>query len=101
MIAIEVQQEIQKWDLMVGGGSLDVALDYDSGAAGTQEIPPGYAVLDVFAEYSPASMPNLTVRAEVNNLLDEKFADRATYGVDYPEAGSYATCMNRAGGGSR
>ncbi|WP_421703728.1 TonB-dependent receptor domain-containing protein [Aliiroseovarius sp.] len=89
VIALEIQQEIQQWDLMVGG-SLDVALDYDSGAAGTQKIP-GYTVLDVFAEYSPASMPNLTVRAEVNNLFDEKFADRATYGVDYPEGGSYAT----------
>jgi hemoglobin/transferrin/lactoferrin receptor protein len=84
IIAFEVQQEIESWNLLIGG-SLDVALDFDSGAseyADIQELP-GYEVVNIFAEYSPPSLPNLKIRAEIQNLFDEDYADRATFGGDF------------------
>ena len=65
------------------GPSLDAALDYD----GTQKaggLPlPGYTVVNAFAEYKPVQLPNLTLRLEANNIFDEEYSDRATYGADY------------------
>lgn len=84
VLALEVQQKIPNLDLLVGG-SVQAAFPYDSGAmefGGIQEIA-GYEVVNLFAEYSPRNQPNMTIRAEVQNLFDEQYADRATYGVDY------------------
>lgn len=65
------------------GFSSEVALDFDEiadkpgpgGAYGTLE---GYEVLNVFAEWTPKMFDRLTVRAEVNNIFDEQYTDRAT-----------------------
>ena len=46
---------------------------------------PGYTVVDVFAEYEPAQYANVTLRAEVNNLFDRNYVDRASYGGDFDE----------------
>lgn len=43
----------------------------------------GYTVVNVYGEYTPARYENLTIRAEINNLFDEDYADRASYGGDY------------------
>lgn len=68
------------------GGDAQVAFDYDDtfdfqGGSPTIE---GYSVVNTFVEYSPRSMGNLVLRAEVNNLFDEQYAARATYGQDFP-----------------
>jgi hemoglobin/transferrin/lactoferrin receptor protein len=65
------------------GGSLDVALDYDDVNSDSEQTIDGYEVVNVFAEYVPPSLPGLTLRAEVANLFDKEYADRATYGADY------------------
>lgn len=82
VLAVEVQQALgdSGWTL---GGSLDLALDYDAVPAGAEEPIKGYEVISVFAEYVPDSQPNLRLRAEVNNLFDVDYADRATYGADF------------------
>lgn len=46
---------------------------------------PGYTVVNLYGEYTPARYENLTVRAEVNNLFDEEFVDRASYGGDFTD----------------
>lgn len=82
VLALELQQVIgdSGWTL---GGSLDLALDYND-VPDTAEAPiEGYEVISVFAEYVPPARPNLRLRAEVNNLFDVEYADRATYGADF------------------
>lgn len=82
VIALEVEQQTNIPGLRVGGG-LDIALDYDVNGLYSSATLPGYEVVNVFAEYVPPSMKNLTVRAEINNVFDKNYADRATYGADY------------------
>ncbi|OIQ28043.1 MAG: TonB-dependent receptor [Alphaproteobacteria bacterium MedPE-SWcel] len=82
VIALEVQQELPAYNLVVGG-NLDMALDYDD----TQDTSglglEGYEVINLFAEYTPPALTGVTVRASVQNLLDADYADRSTYGADY------------------
>lgn len=70
------------------GGDAQVAFDFDGTAPfGLAGVPPridGYTVVNVFAEFSPNSTDNLVLRVEVNNLFDEQYASRATYGQDFP-----------------
>jgi len=41
---------------------------------------PEYEVVNLFAEYKPARVQGLTVRAEINNLFDSYYISRATQG---------------------
>ncbi|KUP93386.1 TonB-dependent receptor plug domain-containing protein [Tritonibacter horizontis] len=82
VIALEVQHELPGQNLVVGG-SLDMALDYDDTEGTSGQGLEGYEVVNLFAEYTPPSMPDVTLRASVNNLFDTDYADRATYGADY------------------
>ncbi len=80
VIALELEQETGIAGLRVGGG-VDAALDY-AVPAGDNDLD-GYQVVNVFAEYVPPSMDNLVLRAEIGNLFDKNYADRATYGGEY------------------
>lgn len=80
--ALEVQQRIPEYNLLVGG-ALDMALGEDKLLQGSNVTQPGYVVASVFAEYTPENYQNLTFRATINNLFDKQFSDRATYGQDY------------------
>ncbi|MFV1462957.1 TonB-dependent receptor plug domain-containing protein [Phaeobacter sp. JH57H1] len=85
VLALEVQQELPQWNLVVGG-HIDAAFDYDqqlNEAEATTKLE-GYEVLNLFAEYRPAAYDNVSIRAEINNVFDRQYADRATYGGDYP-----------------
>ncbi|MEP3347986.1 MAG: TonB-dependent receptor [Litoreibacter sp.] len=55
--------------------------DVDTGGLG-QPLP-SYEVVNVFAEYKPKRAKNLTVRGEINNLFNETYTNRATYGQEY------------------
>ncbi|SNR85775.1 TonB-dependent receptor plug domain-containing protein [Puniceibacterium sediminis] len=79
VVAVEVEQETGLAGLRIGGG-FDVALDYSS--AGDTDFE-GYQIANVFAEYVPPSMTDFTIRAEISNLFDKDFADRATYGAEF------------------
>lgn len=56
---------------------------YDFATGGQGPALPSYAVVNAFAEYSPPAVENLTVRLEANNLFDETYASRATYGQEF------------------
>lgn len=72
------------------GGDAQIALDsentYDTATGGDGPTLPGYAVANAFVEYTPASFGGLTLRAEINNLFDEDYAARATYGQEFVDA---------------
>ena len=84
VLALQIEQETGLEGLKVGGG-IDAALSMDGnglGTSGDRDFP-GYEVVNVFAEYVPPRMKNVTIRAEINNLFDVEYADRATYGGDF------------------
>lgn len=69
------------------GGDVQVTFDYDdtfnpdTGDRGSSL--PGYTVANAFIEHAPKRMENLTLRAEINNIFDETYSSRATYGQDF------------------
>ncbi len=82
VFGLELQHSPQGSNFTLGG-SIEAALPYDDVAAGSDQGIPGYAILNLFAEYHAPRIRGLTIRAEVNNLFDTLYADRATYGADY------------------
>ncbi|GGH43850.1 TonB-dependent receptor [Frigidibacter albus] len=82
VLALQAQHTLAGTDLTFGG-SLDLAMDYDD-TEKVSDLPlDGYEVVSLFVEYIPPQLDRLTLRAEVNNLFDVDYADRATYGADY------------------
>jgi len=67
------------------GGVIQHTMDEDASSAEATSDWPGYTVVDVFAEYEPAQYDNVTLRAEVNNLFDRDYIDRASYGGDFED----------------
>ena len=69
------------------GGDVEVAFDfkdtYDSSTGGRGPVIEGYTVANAFMEYAPSQVKNLTLRAEVNNIFDQNYASRATYGQEF------------------
>lgn len=63
------------------GGSAEIALDYDAtdSIAGMGPLE-GYEVVNLFAEYTPPSLDQLSLRFEVRNLLNETFTTRGADG---------------------
>ncbi|MFN4060339.1 MAG: TonB-dependent receptor domain-containing protein [Paracoccus hibiscisoli] len=83
MLTLEARHEV-----MAGlslGGVVQHAIRERTGASDTDSDWPGYTVVDVYAEYEPAAYDNLTLRAEVTNLFDRAYVDRASYGGDFSE----------------
>ncbi|MBD9528726.1 TonB-dependent receptor domain-containing protein [Paracoccus sp. PAR01] len=65
------------------GGSIEAAQAYDDTNMDADQNIPGYGVVNLFTEYAAPAVEGLVIRAEVNNLFDKEYADRATYGQDY------------------
>jgi hemoglobin/transferrin/lactoferrin receptor protein len=65
------------------GGDVQFVLEHDDTIAVEGKALPGYEVANLFVEYVPPSLPNLTLRGEINNLFDATYADRATYGQEF------------------
>lgn len=87
ILALELQQELPQYNMLVGG-NIDAALSYDNGVPGLQKLE-NYTVLNLFAEYTPPSYGNVTLRASVNNVFDTQYADRASLGNDYADSASF------------
>lgn len=64
------------------GADAEIAPEYDYVIAGS---PPykSYKVFNAFVEYKPDLPYDLTLRADVRNIFDETYADRATYGQEF------------------
>ena len=65
------------------GGSIEAAKSYSHTDSWADQEIPGYAVLNLFTEYQAPAVEGLVIRAEINNLFDKTYADRATYGQDF------------------
>lgn len=82
IIAAEIVHTFDRYDLTVGS-SIDAALEYDGPEKAGYLPVPGYFVANAFAEYKPERLEHLTLRLEANNIFDETYAERSTYGVEY------------------
>lgn len=82
VFALEVQQEVAQYNMLVGG-SLEAAPAYDAGGSYADQELAGYFAVNIFAEYTPPSLDGVSIRASINNLFDETYADRATYGGEF------------------
>jgi len=83
VFALEARQDIPSLGLAFGG-TVDAALENkDTERAGSEPLD-SYEVLNLYTEFAPPTNPHVTLRLEVNNLLDETYADRATYGQEFP-----------------
>ena len=67
------------------GGSVEAASRYSDVEGFADAEIPGYAVLNLFTEYTSPTIEGLVIRAEVLNVFDKEYADRATYGADFAD----------------
>ncbi len=81
IITITAAHTFDQWNLTVGG-DIEIAPEYDHVAAGNAPYK-AYEVVNVFTEWKPEQLQNFTFRAEVKNLFDESYSDRATYGQEF------------------
>lgn len=81
IITITGAHTFEDWGLTIGG-DIEIAPEYDRVAANTPAYK-AYEVVNIFAEYKPASLSHFTFRADVKNLFDETYAERATYGQEF------------------
>ncbi|MEP3047992.1 MAG: TonB-dependent receptor [Roseibium sp.] len=78
----EIAHTFEQYDLTVGA-ILDAALEFDGFQnAGYDAFDP-YTVVSAYAEYKPEKFEFMSVRLNVDNIFDETYADRATYGQEY------------------
>lgn len=89
IIMIGAGHELPEWGLRYGG-DMEIALKYDGSLTrhpGSPTDPkqalPGYEVVNAYAEWTPPSKPNFTLRADARNIFDETYTDRAAYGQDF------------------
>lgn len=76
IIGLEAGYDVNsEWRL---GGTAQIALKNSDAAV---ELP-GYEVFNVFAEYKPAKLENLSLRMDIRNLTDETFSRRSSDGID-------------------
>lgn len=82
VFALEAEHTFHDLGLTVGG-TIDGALkNKDTTKAGNAALD-GYTTYGLYAEYKPKELEFLTLRLEGNNLNDQAYADRATYGQDF------------------
>lgn len=81
VLTLTAAHTFRQWGVTIGA-DVEIVFDYKKVAPDSLPLS-GYEVVNVFAEYKPLQLPNLTLRAEVKNLLDQTYADRATYGQEF------------------
>ncbi|HEV7321314.1 MAG TPA: TonB-dependent receptor [Ensifer sp.] len=81
IITLQAVHTLTDWGVTFGADA-EIALDYDDVAAGYKPLE-GYEVFNAFVEYVPPQHSNLTLRAELKNIFDETYSDRATYGQEF------------------
>jgi hemoglobin/transferrin/lactoferrin receptor protein len=77
------------WGLTLGGDA-EFGLESDATLARHPSDPtsdklplPAYQVFNAFAEWTPPSRQNVTLRLEARNIFDETYTSRASYGQDF------------------
>lgn len=82
IMALEAAHRLDTMDLTVGG-TVEAALENDDTVKAGGRALEAYEVLNLYAVYQPRGWRRLSLRFEVNNVFDETYADRATYGQDF------------------
>ncbi|MGJ8534257.1 MAG: TonB-dependent receptor domain-containing protein [Alphaproteobacteria bacterium] len=86
IFGFEIAHTFTDYGVTIGGNGqvvLEEKDTYDSDTGDRAEPLPAYEVFNAFLEYTPVQKSNLTFRAAVNNIFDETYASRATYGQEY------------------
>ncbi len=80
MATLFVDHEIAAWNAKVGA-SVQWAGSVQSGEAEAQNFyeEPSYTVVNAYAEWTPQSYENMTLRLSVDNLFDETYYERSGY----------------------
>ncbi|WP_428423451.1 TonB-dependent receptor domain-containing protein [Pararhizobium sp.] len=81
IITLQAVHTFTDWGVTLGADA-EIALDYDDVAQGSKPYE-GYQVFNAFVEYKPPTRPHLTFRADIKNIFDETYSDRATYGQEF------------------
>jgi hemoglobin/transferrin/lactoferrin receptor protein len=91
IIMIGAGYTFDEWGLRVGG-DVEIALAYDgtmvrhpSDRTSPKRELPGYEVVNAYAEWTPPSKPDFTLRVDALNIFDENYTDRAAYGQDFDD----------------
>ncbi|MEM6985947.1 MAG: TonB-dependent receptor [Pseudomonadota bacterium] len=87
-ITLEIGQDLPERNLRLGLDAQIALEETDTFNADPSNPAPGsplpdYEVVNVFVEYQPRTYRQWTVRGEVNNVFDETYANRATYGQEF------------------
>ncbi|WP_121061062.1 TonB-dependent receptor domain-containing protein [Chachezhania antarctica] len=86
-MTVEVLQSVPNTGLLFGADA-QIAFEEDGFYDGDPADPlPGYQAVNAFVEYVPAAYGNLKLRLQVDNLFDELYTDRATYGQEFVSEG--------------
>ena len=78
-LILETGHDFVQYNVSVGA---DAQIIFDQEESTTVTLD-GYTVVNAFVQYQPAAIQGLTVRGEVNNLEDETYVDRASYGQEF------------------
>ncbi|MCO6403136.1 TonB-dependent receptor [Aurantimonas endophytica] len=81
IVTVSLVHRFEELGLLVGGDA-EYAFEEDSTTINGRALE-DYTVVNLFTEYRPAFNRDLSLRAEVKNLFDEDYSDRATYGQDF------------------
>lgn len=81
IVTITAAHTFEQWNLTVGG-DIEIAPEYDHVVAGNAPYK-AYEVVNLFTEWKPEQLQNFTFRAEIKNLFDKSYSDRATYGQEF------------------
>ncbi|MFA7553350.1 MAG: TonB-dependent receptor [Spongiibacteraceae bacterium] len=79
VISVDGSWALNNIDILLGLNA-EITLDNDA-VADSGSKQDGYTVVDVFADYQLAK--NLNLRLTINNITDESYTDRASYGQEF------------------
>lgn len=78
IITLSAAHTFSDWGLTVGT-DMEFAPEYKDGSI----TYASYQVVNIYTEWKPEQLPHMTFRAEVQNLFNEAYASRATYGQEF------------------
>ncbi len=81
IITVGGAHTFRAWNVTVGADA-EFVLDYEDVQPGNLPLE-GYETVNLFAEVRLPDLSALTLRADVRNLFDATYADRATYGQEF------------------
>ncbi|MDF3415092.1 TonB-dependent receptor [Sulfitobacter sp. M57] len=87
MLTMAVAHEFEQHDLTVGVDAQFAFSLQGSYAGAPTNVIESYEVVNAFAEWNPKQYKNFTLRGEINNVFDQTYAERGTYGQEFANDG--------------